>query len=144
ALASKRAELAAKEKRQDKELHLLARAADDRNGLQLKPYDDAFTIATGAMTGEERALMRSPWTTAALRIGHHLALALDRLRSLAADLLLREGRIIERETELRNLNALSEERARQHALDVQNLEERHRSQKASNALARHQLSEREK
>jgi len=142
-IAGEKAALANTEQRQSEQVNLLVRAADDRNGLRLEPRDEAFTMATDAMTSEERVLMSSPWTNAAIRIGRQLALALARIRQVTADLLQREDRIAAREAELDQLQSAAHERERQHALTVQDSEQRRRDQDAFNRQALLQLTERE-
>ncbi|UZW57558.1 plasmid recombination protein [Sphingobium sp. JS3065] len=143
ALAQDQAALKAQQKRQDAEIELLARGADDSNGLDLRPHEQAFTMKADVMTEKEKLVYKTPWTAGALRIGHQLALALQRIRRLTADLLRREGRMMVQEKELARREAATIERDRQQAISAQRLEQRHAEQDAAMALARDQLAKRE-
>lgn len=143
AVAQDKAALIARQKRQHDEIELLARGADDTNGLRLRPTDKAFAMAIDAMTEDERSVYRNPWTNGAVRIGHHLAHALERIRRLAADLLRREGRVEAREAEIARREADAAERDRRHAAAVADLERQRRAQDSGHEAALRLLAERD-
>lgn len=58
AIAKEREALALRQKRQREEIELLARGADDENGLNLHPTQEGFEMTVAAMTTEERAVSR--------------------------------------------------------------------------------------
>lgn len=143
AVAQDKAALAERQKRQHDEIELLARGADDNNGLRLRPDQNAFVMTTEAMTDNERAVYRGRWTSGAIRIGHQLALALERIRRLAADLLRREGRVEAREAEIARREAIAAERDRRHAVAVADLERQQRAQESSREAALRLLAQRD-
>jgi hypothetical protein len=126
AIADEKTALVVHQKRQHDEIELLARGADDANGLQLKPIDESFAMTTAAMTTGELAVYRGRWTEGAIRIGRQLALALERIRRLAADLLLREGRVVAGEADLARREAAALARDRQHQVATADLDFRRR------------------
>lgn len=79
------------------QLALLARAADDNNGLNLRLGPDTFTISEHRMTDAERDTNRKPWSRPLVAIARSLAAALDVVRELAHRLGMREKAIAARE-----------------------------------------------
>lgn len=143
-VARDHAALEARQKRQNAEIELLARSADDSSGLNLRPHEQAFVMKTSAMTQQEHAVYKAPWTAGAIRIGRQLALALQRIRRLTADLLRREGRVAAQEAELAQREAIASEREHRQAASEQKLRQERLAQDAATTMARHELREREK
>lgn len=79
------------------QLALLARAADDDNGLALHLGSDTFILREQRMTEQERAVNAKPWSPPMVAIARALATGLDRVRDLARRLGLREKAIADRE-----------------------------------------------
>ncbi len=144
AIARDRAELIAERERQRAEIDLLARGADDSNGLELKPKGSAFSMSTERMTRDEYAIYTGTWTTSAKRIGHHLALALQRIRQLAADVLGRERRVKARETELAVREAAAAELAQRQAANAAEFDRRRAAIDQRHTEALRRLDERQK
>jgi hypothetical protein len=80
------------------QLSLLARAADDTNGLDLRSSGTTFVMRDWRMTDTERAAQGQPWSPPLVGIARALAVALEGLRDLARRLAGREKAISERET----------------------------------------------
>lgn len=143
-VARDHAALEVRQKRQNAEIELLARSADDSSGLDLRPHEQTFVMKTSAMTQQEHAVYKAPWTAGAIRIGRQLALALQRIRRLTADLLRRERRVAAQEAELEQREAVASERDRRQAASEQQLRQERLAHDAAMTLARHELTEREK
>lgn len=62
------------------QLALLARAADDDNGLDLRAAGDRFSMAKSRMTQPERKVYESGWSAGIVAIGRKLADALETVR----------------------------------------------------------------
>lgn len=115
-LSAERAEVARQkdENSKEMELHLrqlalLARSANDENGLKLSLQDDTFTIDKAGMSVEEKEAYESVWPIALLKIGKALAQALTTLRDMAVDLVRREREI--EEEQLKNAKVAADQRA---------------------------------
>ena len=76
-----------------RQLALLARAANDENGLELRLQHGAFAMNKAGMSVEEKDAYESTWPKALVTIGRALAQTLDVLRKLAADLLRQEREV---------------------------------------------------
>jgi hypothetical protein len=72
------------------QLALLARAADDRTGLDLRLVGDSFAIGPNGLTEEDHAAKAKGWSRPLMAMARSLAQALDRIRTLARDLAQRE------------------------------------------------------
>lgn len=142
-VAQDKAALAARQRRQHDEMELLARGTDDRNGFRLTAHEKAFVMVTHAITEDERAVYRGRWTSAAVRIGHQLALALDRIRQLTADLLHREGRVDAREAEVTRRETAAQEHDRQQAAAVADLARQRREHDTANEVMLRDLAKRD-
>jgi hypothetical protein len=79
------------------QLELLARAADDENGLQLSPRNSSFTLRKSHLSDADRIVYERPWSSSLIAVARALAFALERLRSLALRLAKREQVVDERE-----------------------------------------------
>lgn len=93
-LSAERAEVARQKDKNSKEMELhlrqlalLARAANDENGLELRPQHGTFTMNKAVMSVDEKDAYNSVWPTALLKMGRALAERLKMLRDMAADLL---------------------------------------------------------
>lgn len=81
------------------QLALLARAADDDNGLDLRLGTDTFTIRSSRMTEAERAI-NTKWSPPMVIITRALAMALNKVRDAARRIGLREKEAADREAKL--------------------------------------------
>lgn len=86
------------------QLALLARAADDDNGLALHLGRDTFTIRKDRMTEQER-VANARWSPTMVVIARALATALDRVRDLARRLGQREKAVADREAAIKEREA---------------------------------------
>lgn len=119
-----------RQQRQHDEIELLARGADDQNGLELAPTVDAFVMNPDRMTERERSVYGGRWTSAAARIGHQLALALERIRQLAVDIIRREKLVEAREQNILHRERNADARERQSASAAAELGRQQREQEA--------------
>lgn len=102
------------------QLALLARAADDDNGLALSLSGETFTMRQHRMTEPERVANAKPWSPPIVAIARALAVALDRVRDLARRLGLREKAIADQEAAVQKREAeVARERAIQDARRVE-------------------------
>ena len=121
----RRAELddAAKHEKQQQQLavaqmNLLARASDDKNGLNLRTNGNSFAMDEEPMTAEEIDAYQSPWSKALAAIARRFALILEKIREKARRLAEREQKVVEREK-------LAEEQAlRAHQMEREKLTQR--------------------
>lgn len=72
------------------QLTLLARAADDRAGLNLRLVRDSFAIGPAGLTDEDHAVKAKGWSRPLVTMARNLVQALDRIRVLTRDLTRRE------------------------------------------------------
>lgn len=75
------------------QLALLARAADDRNGLQLREGTGGVVMNRANMTEDEKAVHASLWPSAIVTMARALAKALERVRQALADLASKEKKL---------------------------------------------------
>ncbi|MEL7728705.1 hypothetical protein AAG612_04145 [Citromicrobium bathyomarinum] len=97
---------------QDKQLALLARAADDDAGLELKLRGDRFEMNERMMTESERETYHQPWHEALIALARSLARMLKKLRDRARTLNLRE-------TEFEKRKRVDEARDREERADIE-------------------------
>lgn len=104
----------------DRELHhaqvaLIARAADDQNGLHLRSAPKGVFMTPSRMTDDEKAIFYSNWPPVIVEIARHLAAALERVRQTLLQLADRETRIERKEAEVSKNERQLEEQRRSHA-----------------------------
>lgn len=87
------------------QLALLARAADDDNGLALSLRTETFILREHGMTDQERITNAKPWSPSMVAIARALAIALDRVRDVARRLGLREKTVADREAAVKKREA---------------------------------------
>lgn len=92
------------------QLSLLARAADDRNGLELREGSDGVRMDRSRMSEDEKAAVASPLPSAIVTMARALAKALERVRQALADLASKEKKLDEERVKV-------EERKRQLAAE---------------------------
>jgi FixJ family two-component response regulator len=95
-LARAQAERKQLERDRDREatqLALLVRAANDDNGLDLRPSGDGFSMAKSRMTQPEKAAFESPWSATMHTIGRKVAEALEQVRRALLRLADKEARL---------------------------------------------------
>lgn len=76
---------------------LLARAADDRNGLDLRISGTSFAMKRSRMTEDERAATNKPWPSFLVAMARALAFALARLRQWEMQLAAQKEEVLARE-----------------------------------------------
>jgi len=114
-----------------KQLALVARAVDDGNGLDLKLADDTVTINRLKMTEEEKVTHSSKWPAYIIAMARTIAIALQKLRDMAASLALREqaaakqdAGLLQREAELKRDQAAWAAARAEHEKNVSELDRR--------------------
>lgn len=113
------------------QLELLARAADDRTGMNLRLKGDRFAIGPDGLNDEDHAIRAKGWSKPLIAIARSLATALDHVRALVRTLEQREravedraAAIVERETQLSKGHTALEAMRISHQLVVADLDER--------------------
>ncbi|MBR0551062.1 plasmid recombination protein [Stakelama marina] len=117
------------------QLALLAKAADDENGLDLRPGSETFVMRTARMTDDERAVNSKPWSPVLIAAARAIATALEQLRLLARRLTARETEVGQREEAVRNKELKLEQERSDHERQVAGLERRRVTIEADEARA---------
>lgn len=122
------------------QLNLLARAADDTNGLHLRPSGSTFAMQTMRMNDGERDVHARPWSSSLVAVARALAFALERLRDLARGLAKREKVFEEREALATRERADLEARLAAHGAAVAALDLRRRETDEAEKRAQERLA----
>ncbi|ONF97018.1 hypothetical protein [Sphingomonas jeddahensis] len=130
AITAERERNDAQRKVREAQLALLARAADDGAGLDLRSTPSAFSMRKDAMLPDERHVYEAGWPASLVKAGRQIAVALEQVRAWTRRLLAREKVIEEREAALaaRERDAERERAARhaEHAATLAGLDRRDR------------------
>lgn len=110
--------------REAAQLALLARAADDDSGFDLRPSGAGFSMARSRMTQPERAALDSPWSSAMNVIARKLAEALEQVRRALLRLADKETRLERERQEHERSVAAHREAVRTHQNAVRDLNAR--------------------
>jgi hypothetical protein len=110
--------------REAAQLALLARAADDDSGFDLRPSGAGFSMARSRMTQPERAALDSPWSSAMNVIARKLAEALEQVRRALLRLADKETRLERERQEHERSVAAHREAVRTHQNAVRDLDAR--------------------
>lgn len=110
--------------REAAQLALLARAADDDSGFDLRPSGAGFSMARSRMTQPERAALDSPWSSAMNVIARKLAEALEQVRRALLRLADKETRLERERQEHERSVANHREAVRTHQNAVRDLNAR--------------------
>lgn len=106
------------------QLALLARAADDDNGLDLRTSRDRFSMEKSRMTQPEKSAFESPWSSAMNVIARKLAEALEQVRHALLRLADKETRLERERQEHERSVADHREAVRTHQNAVRDLNAR--------------------
>jgi hypothetical protein len=110
--------------REAAQLALLARAADDDSGFDLRPSGAGFSMDKSRMTQSERMAFESPWTAAMNVIARKLADALEQVRRALLRLADKETRLERERQEHERSVAAHREAVRSHQNAVRDLDAR--------------------
>ncbi|WP_375271095.1 plasmid recombination protein [Sphingomonas sp.] len=124
------------------QLALLARAADDAAGMDLRLKGERFAIGPNGLNDEDRAIKAKGWSQPLIAMARSLATALDRVRAIARQLHDRERAIeksaadvIARETRLAQERATHDLRVADHQRAAADLDRRQQKIGAQAAAA---------
>lgn len=110
--------------RENAQLALLVRAADDGNGLKLRAVGDGFTVASSQLTQSEKGLFDTPWSASITAIARKLAHALETVRQTLLRLADRESTLERERREHQRSVAAYQEAVRAHQDTVRDLDVR--------------------
>jgi hypothetical protein len=105
AIEAEKLQIAADQRLHISQLELLARASDDRNGLNLRQSGEGFAIYRERLTAPEQETFASAWPPAIVAIARSIARALEQARDLLQRLKIREKDVEEREKVTNNAAA---------------------------------------
>lgn len=147
ATVEERQRLLAQRRLHEAQLALLARAADDDNGLEMRRTPEAFSMRREAMQPDERLAYEQGWSKSLIAIARRLADMLEHARLWTQRLLVREKSIQDREAALtaREIDARREQDARraEHATALLHLQRRDSALTAREQAATTRMNEAE-
>lgn len=97
ALATEKSQVAENQALVQRQLELIARGADERNGLNLRREREGFAMYRERLSPSEQSTYDSKWPSAMVAIARSVARILEQARDLLQGVMLREKAVEERE-----------------------------------------------